>query len=248
MSFVILMLIFLGGATPTEYLDSAQIENYYPEGPISALPAQTQFQFTKMLNILIQPNARRSKLFSSGFLNCEIVSESNNTAQLRVSLPKTVTSTQIISYHENRTCIESRIPIPESLDSATFNGNCQVQGAFIVNMTAKCYAAVLEHDNGNPLWTTNVTGTSDNPRLFATAGLYERLDKACKKDTQTIEIDFEGELKMVCYDSWGTTKMSDLVKNIETAFGIKIQVPAPSNLQEIDFRRPSPASRPPISI
>ena len=130
------------GPIPTEYIDSAQLDNYYPDAPIRSLPPQTQFQFTRMLNLLIQPNARRSKLYYHGSFACEVVAEQNNPNQLRVSLPKTVTTTTVTPYDENRVCIADRIPIPESLNSETFDGNCQVEGAFIVNMTGKCFAAV----------------------------------------------------------------------------------------------------------
>lgn len=248
MKLLITMIVLLSGASTPEYIDSTQLENYYPQAPLSALPPQTQFQFTKMLNLLIQPNAGRSRLYSGGSVYCEIVCVPKNKNQLRVSLPKTVQTTTIIPYNENRTCVEDRIPIPESLDSSTFNGQCEIEGAFIKNMTAKCYEAILAHDRKNALWTTKVTNTSENPRLFAIAGLYERLDKACEKDTQTIEIDFEGDLKMVCYDSWGKTRMSDFVREIESAFGIKIQTPVPSNLQDINFRRQTPRLNSPVSI
>jgi hypothetical protein len=256
MNFFFLFFSFLISATPTnetlgtptEYIPTALLNSYYPEASLRELPPQTRFQFSRTNNILIQPNARRTGLFNGGFLNCELVSEQNNTNLLRVSMPKVVSSVTVVPYNENRRCIESRIPIPEGLSSEDFEGHCEIQDSYIINMTGKCFEAVERHDDGNYYFTTKVISRGENPRLYTTAGLLERLQKACKKDSQTIEIDFEGELKMVCYDSVGVTRMSEFVRNLESAFGITIQVPAPSNLHDINFRRSVPEERPPVSI
>lgn len=231
-------------------MNSEQLEDYYPRKPISNLPPQTRFQFSRSQNILIQPNAQRSNFFSSWATYCEIVSETKNANQLRVSLPKVLKTITVTPYNENRVCISDPIPIPKSLNSNTFGGACQVVGTHIINMTGKCYEAVDANDQRNFIFYTHVRNRKYNPRLYATPGLDKRLEKACRKNTQTIELDFEGTLKMLCYDSSGLNSISNLVSAIEDAFNIEIQVPVPNNLQDIKYQEPTLPlnSAPDISI
>ncbi len=223
-------------AETQEYLESADVETYYPQKPIDSLPKQTEFMFTKMLDILIQPNAKYTKMYSLMNVSCEIFSEDKNSQQLRVALPKKVKSISVIPFDENRICIKEKIPVPVALDANSLGGACQLEGNKIINMTSKCYQAVLKNDEGNGLWTTKVTKASHNPRLYAVPGLANRMDAACKKDAQMIKVDFEGELAMTCYDSYGLTKMSEFVMKLEDIFKIKVKTPLPENLKDVKLR------------
>ncbi len=255
MNFLLQIIIFFSIANPlntpgrasTEYIDSAQVENYYPDAPIKALPKHAKFHFTKMLNLLIPRNADRSKIYGEHSLPCEIVSEKENNKLRRVSLTKEVSSTLDIPYDENRVCIDSPIPVPEGLDTSDFDGKCKVEKSFIIQMTGKCLEAIQLHDKYHYLWSVHVSNPKQNPRLFAIPGLKSRMELLCNKDLQTTVIDFEGELKMVCYGTQGFT-MARLIEKIEQIFRIEIEVPVPSDLHDINYRRPAPGPRPPVSI
>ncbi len=231
-------------STP-EFIESKNLEIYYPEQPVTNLPPKTELTFSRELNIVIQPRAQRTRLYGV-IPPCEIVSETVNQNLLRVSIPKIVSSIAVTPYDENRICLSTLVPIPESLDADTFNGACKLQGHAIVDMTPKCYQAVQDHDSGNDLFTTKVTNTGENPRLYAIPNLADRMKVACKASTETITVDFEGDLKMICYNSWGSSKISEFVKAIESNFNIKVRVPVPANLQDVELQEQQTA--PPISL